>query len=66
MFWSPHKFRHMTQNWILISNYNLTFSKFFLLIYIYIYIYEFTFFLNLEFLKYVMVSHIYVYDLESN
>ena len=34
MMWSPHKFRHMMQNWILISNYNWTLS--FLYIYIYI------------------------------
>ena len=34
---SSHKFRHMTQNWILILNFNWTFSKFCLLIYIYIY-----------------------------
>ena len=36
MAWSPYKFRHMAQNWILISNYNLTFSDLCLLIYIYI------------------------------
>ena len=30
----PHKFRHMTQNYILIFNSNWIFSKFYLLIYI--------------------------------
>ena len=39
MVWSPHKFRHVAQNWIQILSYNWTFSKLCLLIYIYIYIY---------------------------
>ena len=38
MVWSPHKFKHMTQNWILISNFDWTLSELYLLIYIYIYI----------------------------
>ena len=31
---TPHKFRHIAQNWILISNSNWTFSEFYLLIYV--------------------------------
>ena len=31
MMWSPYKFRRLTQNWILISNFNWTFSDFYLL-----------------------------------
>ena len=40
MIWSLHKFRHITENWILISNSNWTFSELYLYIYIYIYIYS--------------------------
>ena len=36
MVWFTQKNRHIAQNWILISNSNWTFSKFYLLIYIYI------------------------------
>ena len=38
MVWFSHKFSHMTQNWILILNFDWTLSELYLLIYIYIYI----------------------------
>ena len=47
MIWSPHKFRHMAQNYILIWNSNKTFSEF-LSINIYIYIYWYNYDFNLD------------------